>query len=41
MIRQQFCEGWTVRREVNEFAGLGVSHSEEPVTLPDDGSPVG
>lgn len=36
MKRQQFCEDWTVRPKVNEFAELGVSPPEEPVTLPHD-----
>jgi len=34
--RQQFCEDWTVRPKVNEFAELGVSPPEETVTLPHD-----
>ncbi|MGC7101777.1 glycoside hydrolase family 2 TIM barrel-domain containing protein [Amycolatopsis lurida] len=36
MKRQQFCEDWTVRPKVNEFAELGVSPPEESVTLPHD-----
>ncbi|RSM44247.1 glycoside hydrolase family 2 [Amycolatopsis balhimycina DSM 5908] len=36
MKRQQFCEDWTVRPKVNEFAELGVSPPEETVTLPHD-----
>ncbi|MDX3191715.1 DUF4982 domain-containing protein [Streptomyces sp. MN03-5084-2B] len=36
MNRRQFCEDWTVRPKVNEFAELGVSPPEESITLPHD-----